>query len=115
MNGHLWIMVGITFSLTLAVEEAAALFMGVRQGKGFLVVGLVNLLTVPPVVLTYWYLHHLIPKLFPLLIQVPLAAGAWAAEGKIYKMFKRKKPYLFSLIANAASYAACLVFDWLFR
>ncbi len=114
MNVHLWITVGVALSLTLAVEVAAALCMGVRQGKGFLVVGLVNLLTVPPAVLTYWYLHHLIPKLFPLFIQLPLAAGAWAAEGRIYKMFRRKKPYLFSLIANLASYAAGLIFEWLF-
>ncbi len=92
----------ISLSLTLLAELLFALIWGIRK-KDLLLVGLVNLLTNPLVVLVHGLLlpcgflvHTLLPELW-----------AMGTEAAIYHRKKNRIPYpvLFGILANALSYS----------
>ena len=97
----------VSLALTLTLEILLALLCRVRGWHNLLLVALVNLMTNPPVVLT----HNLLLLDAPIAFTIILEAVVVALEGLCYKLCGKgiKRPYLFSLGANAFSYTAGLV------
>lgn len=103
--GALLTSLALSLGLTLILELAVALLLGVRKKRDLLLVFLVNVLTNPVVVLVLnltilatqatppWYLIFL------------LETGAVLTEGLVYRHleYRRIHPFLFSLILNAIS------------
>ncbi|MCL2694794.1 MAG: hypothetical protein FWE69_00520 [Clostridiales bacterium] len=94
---------GLSLGLTLLIELGVALLWRVPRRDLWLVV-LVNILTNPPVVLLA-ILSRDILRLSPLLCYPVLEGLAVWTEGAVYKRFSHiRRPYLFSLLANAVSF-----------
>ena len=110
-----WLVsLGLSLGLTLAFELAFALLWGLR-GRDLLLCCLVNLLTNPPVVLLALLWRHFGPN--PPWLPVPLLeAGAVLMEGRLYRRDgeRVRRPFLFSLCANAFSFVLGLVFNAIF-
>ena len=94
-------LLALSLGLTLLLEGAFALACGVRGRRNGLLVLLVNGLTNPPVAL--------LGILFPLWpVHLLLEAAAVLAEGALYARLGQgiRRPFWFSLGANAFSYLA---------
>lgn len=89
--------------LTLAAELAAALPAGLR-GRDLALVGLVNVLTNPVVVVA----HTLFPSLW---VTAALEVSAVAVEALYYRRFGARisHPWRFSLCANSCSFGLGLI------
>jgi len=107
MNGALAGALAVSLALTLALETGLFLLVGKRDKKDLLLVVMVNLLTNPVVVLAYW-LAVVRAGWNSILVAAPLEIIAVLLEGWYYGKYGRsfKRPYLFSLAANAFSYFA---------
>ena len=98
-------------ALTLALELGAAWLLGVRRGRDFLLLLLVNVLTNPPLVLTLdlYYFAHGMPPWY--LIAV-LEAAAVAVEALLLRRrltYSRIPPLLLSFLLNATSFLGGLL------
>ena len=91
--------------LTLLLESGFYFLVGKREKKDYLLLLLVNIITNPVVVLSYWLLALYTTWNLNLVI-VPLELCAVVVEGIYYKKYSRElnRPYLFSLCANSFSY-----------
>jgi len=96
----------ISLVLTILFEGIFFFIIGKRDKKDFLLVILVNSLTNPVVVLFYWIAFYA-PNWNPNIALIPLEIFAVFTEGFVYKKYARslKRPYLFSLAANAFSFS----------
>ncbi len=98
---------GKSLALTLAVELAAAALLGVRKGKDFLLVALVNVLTNPLLGLILdglWLASGKMPGWYVIL---PLEAAVVAVEGLLYRGrldCGKWNPFVLSAILNGLSY-----------
>ncbi len=97
----------ISLGMTLILELSFALFWGIREHHDLLLAVLVNVLTNPIVVFIYYYVRI---RRFPLnygWVTLGMEAFAVLTEALLYKKFTRtiQRPWLFSLSANAFSYA----------
>lgn len=104
----------ISLGLTLLLELLLARLCRL-QGRDYLLVILVNILTNPAVV----YLDMVCGALLPNgrdLWQIPLEAAAIATEGFCYARFARsvRRPWMFSLVANLFSYGCGLLISVVF-
>jgi len=111
-NEALLTALGISLGLTLVLEVGFFIiyfFKAHWNKKDILLVILVNTLTNPIVVLTYWILYYNTNWNTTLII-IPLEVFAILTEGYIYKRNSEciKRPFLFSLLINAFSYSAGL-------
>lgn len=103
-------MFGWSLAITLAVELAVAFLLGVRTGKGMLLVALVNLLTNPPAVLCNWLCMLYLADYRRIPVQLVIEAAVVTAEALIYCSFARdrvwpvRRPVLLSLTANGCSW-----------
>lgn len=99
MPDKLFLSLALSLGWTLVLELPFAFALGVRSRRGLVLVALVNLLTNPPVALMGLLFSH------PL-VHLTLEAVAVLAEGWIYARCAPdlRRPYLFSLGANAFSY-----------
>ena len=97
----------VSLVLTILFETGFFLLVGKRDKKDLLLVVLVNVLTNPVVVLSYW-LAFLYTDWNLTAVKVPLELFAVLTEGYCYKKYGRDfgRPYLFSVAANAFSYGA---------
>lgn len=113
MSRALLASLGISLALTLVFETGFFLLTGKRDKKDLLLLVLVNILTNPVVVLLYW-LTVLRWEVNSVII-VPLEVFAVLTEGFYYRKYglNFKHPYLFSLAANAFSFGAGLLINWL--
>ena len=95
----------LSLALTLALETGFFLLVGKRVKKDLLLLALVNILTNPVVVLSYW-LAVLYTNWNKTLIKIPLELFAILVEGYYYKRYGRdfRRPYIFSLAANMFSF-----------
>ena len=102
---------GASLGLTLLFEGAFALIWGLR-GRNLALCTLVNMLTNPPLVFLVLCWRHFGPA--PAWLPVPVleALAVWV-EGHFYKRDGEniRRPYLFSLCANACSYSLGLLFS----
>ncbi len=100
---------GISLGLTLVIELGLALSLR-RKGRTLLLVFLANLLTNPPVALTaiLWRMYGLPYRAAAVAALELLAVGA---EGLVYHTCRAelRRPYLFSLAANALSFGLGLL------
>ena len=106
----------ISLLATLVLEAGFFWLTGKRNKRDFLLLVLVNLVTNPVVVLllylTYWFTN-----LNYIAVTVVLELSAVLVEGLYYKKFGQefKRPFLFSLGANAFSYGIGLIVQLLLR
>jgi len=95
----------LSLVLTILLEAGFFLFIGKRDKKDLLLLLLVNVITNPIVVLSFW-LAALYTDWNMLIVLIPLEFFAVFAEGYYYKKHGRsfRRPFLFSLAANTVSF-----------
>ena len=105
MIGALLFSLAISLVLTIVFESGFFLAIGKRDKKDLLLLLLVNVITNPIVVLSFW-LIVLFTNLNPYIMLIPLELFAVLFEGYHYKKYGRsfRRPYLFSLAANMFSF-----------
>ena len=104
----LLLSLAVSLALTLAIELSFALAVK-KRGHALLTVLLVNVITNPIVVSATLTMTHGAgaPQW---LVQAPLEVAAVLIEGAVYKSFGFRRPFLFSLAANALSLGiGCLI------
>ena len=105
MNLTLPLSLALSLVLTILFEAGFFLLAGKRNRKDLLLLLLVNVLTNPVVVLLFWLaVFYLDWNTYVVL--VPLELFAVLTEGYYYKKYglSFRRPYLFSLLANAISF-----------
>jgi len=104
----------VSLAMTLVLEVGYFLLTGKRDKKDLLLVVMVNILTNPVVVLTYW-LVALYTNWNLIVVIIPLELLAVFVEGFHYKKYGNafKRPYRFSLAANVFSYGMGLLIQML--
>ena len=115
MSGVLLTSLASSLILTIILEAAFFLIIGKRDKKDLLLLLLVNVLTNPVVVLSFW-LAVLYTDLNRYIILIPLELFAVLTEGYYYKRYGQdfRRPYLFSTAANVFSFAAGVLIQMLF-
>jgi len=105
----------ISLGLTLIFEVGFFLLTGKRNKKDILLVILVNTLTNPIVVLLYW-VAYFNTNWNTAVIKVPLELFAILTEGFIYMKCAQsiKRPFIFSLTANAFSFTLGILIQQVF-
>lgn len=105
MIGHLLLSLLVSLGMTLALELAFAGVAG-KRGKDLLLVGLVNVITNPIVVLCYVLVTNY-TALSPVLLKAALEIAAVLTEAVYYKKHggSFRRPIMFSLGANGFSFA----------
>ena len=95
-----------SLALTIAIESGFSVLIGIRNKKDLLLVIMVNVLTNPIVVLLYWIAVYY-TNWNTVLVIIPLELFAVLTEGFYYKKYaqKIKRPFIFSIAANAVSYS----------
>jgi len=115
-NRDLLAALAISLVLTLVFEIGFFFITGKRNRKDLLLVILVNVLTNPIVVLLYWISAYFTNWNLTL-VKIPLEIFAVLTEGFYYKKYGQtfKRPFLFSLAANAFSFTAGVLIQQLIR
>ena len=100
----------LSLALTIALEVVFALAAGKRGQRDLLLVVLVNALTNPVVVLSYW-LSVFYTGWSPPVVKGVLEVWAVGTEALCYKKYGRdfRHPLLFSILANAFSFGMGLL------
>ena len=103
----------ISLVSTLILEVGFFLAMGKRNKKDLLLVLMVNVITNPVVVLSFW-LVTIYTDWNIIFALIPLEIFAVLTEGYYYKKYGRefRRPYLFSLGANVFSYGTGLIIQY---
>lgn len=102
-----------SYLLTVIVELGMALLWRLRDGRSLLAIGLINTVTNPPLVLGHFILSILLPaRKVRLLIYLAEICIVFL-EGFLCKKTvpALKRPWLFSLCANAVSFLAGILFS----
>jgi len=109
-NLSLLTALAISLGLTIIFEVGFYLLIGKRNKKDLLLVILVNTLTNPVVVLLYW-IAFFNTNWNTTIIKAPLEIFAVLTEGYIYYKHAQtiKRPFIFSLAANAISFSLGLL------
>ena len=109
MGVYLLKMFGISLLLTLLIECVFALAWGLREKKAFLLVILVNIVTNPVAVLSYWLYGMFCGKAL-LAVQIGIELVVVIVEALIYRSFAKeesfglRRPVLFAILANGLSW-----------
>ncbi|MDR1131111.1 MAG: hypothetical protein LBL15_01685 [Oscillospiraceae bacterium] len=105
MNRALLAALAKSLILTLVLEMGFFLLTCKRNKRDLLLVGAVNIVTNPVVVLLFW-LSVFHADRNRAVVMAPLELFAVCAEGYYYKKYGQdfKRPYLFSAAANAFSF-----------
>ena len=114
MNRELLAALALSLVLTLVFEVFFFFIVGKRDKKDLLLVVMVNVLTNPVVVLLYW-LAALYTTWNTTIVKIPLELFAVLTEGFYFRKYGRslKRPFLFSLAANAFSFLMGLLLQML--
>ena len=106
VNKELTVALVISLAATIILESGFFFLVGKRNKKDLLLVVLVNVLTNPIVVLLYW-LSVLYTDINSVIVKAALEIFAVLVEWYYYKRYAQdiRKPFLFSLAANAFSFA----------
>ena len=91
------------------------MLVGKRNKKDLLLVVLVNVMTNPVVVLSYW-LAVLHTNWSSVIVVIPLELFAVVTEGFCYKKYGQdfRRPYLFSAFANTFSFGTGVLLQQIF-
>ncbi|MCQ2418327.1 MAG: hypothetical protein MJ085_00950 [Clostridia bacterium] len=97
---------GTSLLLTLVIELLLALILGVQEGRDFLLIFLVNVITNPliGILLDVYYVYVAVP---PFWLIAVLEAGVVFGEWALYRgrlEYRKLPPFVFSLVLNTASY-----------
>jgi hypothetical protein len=105
-------ILGISLGMTMALELAFAVTSGKRGLKDLLLVCLVNVLTNPVVVLTYYLAVRHTPW-NPVFLKIPLEAAAIFVEAHYYNTYGKGfgHPLRFSICANLFSFAVGEIYN----
>lgn len=109
MGNYLLQMFGISLLLTLLIEWLVAFLWGIRGKKGLLLVTLVNIVTNPAAVLTYW-LYRVYCADTSIVVQIGIEIVVVVVEALIYRSFAKeesfriKRPIALGIVANALSW-----------
>jgi hypothetical protein len=105
----------VSLILTILFEAGIFLLIGKRKKKDLLLVMLVNVITNPVVVLSYW-LAVLYTNWNHVLVTMLLELFAVLTEGYYYKKYGQDfgRPYLFSAAANAFSFGTGVLLQIIF-
>lgn len=97
----------ISLAMTLVLELSYALFWGIRDKHDLRLTALVNVLTNPVVVFVYYFIRFRHLPVHYGWVTLIMEVLAVTAEAVIYRKAARtiSRPWLFSLSANAFSYA----------
>jgi len=110
------LLISLAFSLglTVAIEAGFFLLIGKRDKKDLLLLVLVNVLTNPIVVLSFWLVSSY-TNWNILIALVLLEAFAVLTEGFYYKKYGNvfPRPFLFALFANVVSFGAGALIQFL--
>lgn len=95
----------ISLLLTIVFELLFFILIGIRDRKNMLLVCLVNIITNPPVVLSY-YLITTYTNINNSYVKIILELAAILTESYYYKTYalKLKHPYLIAISANIVSF-----------
>ena len=115
MTQQLLTSLGLSLALTLLFESIFFFIVGKRSKWDFLLLLLLNILTNPVVVMS-WHLARMYTKLNLLVVLVFLETAAIVIEGGFYRKYAEtiKRPFCFSLAANACSFGAGKLIEVLF-
>lgn len=109
MGSYLLQMFGISLLLTLFIEWIIGFLWGLRRKKEFLLVTLVNIVTNPAAVLTYW-LYRVYCADVSVAVQIGIEVVVIVVEALIYRSFAKEEdfqikwPVALSIVANAFSW-----------
>lgn len=109
MGNYLLQMFGISLLLTLLIEWLVAFLWKIRGKKGFLLVTLVNIVTNPAAVLTYW-LYRVYCADTSIVVQIGIEIVVVVVEALIYRSFAKEEsfrikwPIVLSIVANTLSW-----------
>ena len=94
-----------SLALTLVFETAFFFLMGKRSKRDLLLVGAVNIVTNPAVVLLYW-MTTIYSTANPIVVMAILELFAVCTEGIYYNRYGEdfRHPFYFSIAANAFSF-----------
>lgn len=114
MVRYLLEMFGISLLWTLLVEELIGFFWKFRRKKYFLLIFLVNVVTNPVAVLSYWMnrIYWFGPSLT---VQILIEILVVLTEAWIYSIFSKDeewdipRPILLAIVANAVSWGSGLL------
>lgn len=97
----------LSLSLTLVLELGYARFWGIREKHDLLLAVLVNILTNPVVVFVSYFVQFRNMRAYYGWVTFIMEGLAVVTEAVLYKKYSRtiSSPWLFSLSANAFSYA----------
>jgi hypothetical protein len=114
MNQALITSLIISLLLTILLETGFFLITGKRRQKDLRLVVLVNVITNPIVVLSYW-LAVRYTNWHPAAVLIPLELLAILVEGNYYKKYGQdfRKPYLFAITANIFSFGLGVIIQQL--
>lgn len=114
MNREMLVALAISLVSTLVLEIGFFFIVGKRNKKDLLLVVLVNVLTNPVVVLLYW-LAVLYTDWNKTIVKIPLELFAILTEGYYYMKYGQsfKRPFIFSLAANAFSLSISILLQQL--
>lgn len=96
-----------SLGLTLILELAGAGLLGVRKGRDFLLIALVNVLTNPVLGLILDGIYLGLGMLPGWYIIAPLEAAVVLTEGALFRgrlAYNKVNPFLLSLVLNGISY-----------
>lgn len=114
MGVYLLQMFGVSLLLTLFIEWLIAFLWGLRGKKEFWLVTLVNIVTNPSAVLSYW-LYRVYFADASMVVQIGIEIVVVTVEAVIYCSFARQEgwkirwPVALAIVANVASWGAGVV------
>lgn len=115
MGSYLLQMFGVSLLLTLFIEWFITFLWGLRGKKEFLLVTLVNIVTNPAAVLSYW-LYRVYFADASMVVQIGIEIAVVAVEALVYRSFAREEgwkirwPVALAIVANAVSWGVGIVF-----
>ncbi len=112
MINEIFPILAISLGLTIVIEEAFAIAIGIRSSKSLVLIFLVNLLTNPAAVLCY-YAFTFYSQLNIIIIKIPIELAVILIEGLYYKKYSDTihRAFLFSASANVFSFATGLILN----
>ena len=116
LSGSLWGTMALCLALTILIECALALLLGVRSRHGLMIVLMVNVMTNPLVVSLNCFLTQKYGMAGYYGSLVVLEAAAFLAEAMIYRRDPpcSRNPFLLSALLNGCSFLAGVALNFLF-